>query len=977
MGVMGVTMGHMALLSGRQLAARRAVAIAAAGALVMTALVLAIARGPHVAVPGDNVASSGSHLQWAAGGAISNSLGRDQPAFHVATRSGGLIANNPAQRLTASFGDQGVLVRSGSATFGLRLLSYGAGRHPTPVAATAPRAAANRVVYSHAAITEWFENGPLGIEQGFDVATAPTTMSGHELTIELGLRGNMQARADGSGGLLLTGPKGQQLRYTGLRASDARGRALHTSLTVGPGRAVIHVQTRGAVYPLRIDPFIQVAKFGDPNPTSINNLGSFAIDVQGTTAVASEITSNSVTNPPNAVDIFAANSGRWDLGATQVAQLTDPNDESFGASLSLTPDGRTLAVGAPDANSFDGAVFVFEEPASGGWVSATSATAARLTDTPPFPGNESVGKSVSISADGSTVAAGLPGRADSAISSSVGAVDVFERSGMHWATQTAPHATLTHAGGRTGDQLGVSVAQSGNGSTIVAGAWGFGSTATPSLGEAWVWQQPSSGWATNGNPNAVLLAPNAASDDFFGGAAAISADAKTIVIGATGYQGNRGAAFVFTSPNGTWTSAPPPSATLMSSDGQQEGVGRSVATDGRLVVSGTFSVAIGGNMGQGAAYVFVMPPSGWSSENETVKLTASDGKAGDSLGQTVGISNGTVIAAAPFADATGHTDQGFLYAFATFPTTAISLTPAAPDGSNGWYVHPVNVAASASDLASTVTAINCVLDPASAPTSFGALPASCPFLAPGGATVAANGRHAFYAAAVNAAGYAASPVSRSFQIDTVAPQVTCSPTPDFPLRGNGGLVAATVADGTSGPAAPIVAAPANVSRPGKQIAILTGRDNAGNSTTVSCGYRVVAPRVATTFPYTFSAFARYTIFFSLTARKIPRGAQLTITCKGRGCPFKRRVVHPPNTRLVCKPHHKHCKRKPALALENMNLEPLVAHRHLAVNAKLTFTVTKPDTIGVVSVFTIRRSAGPRITGPTCLAPGSTKPGKGC
>ena len=209
----------------------------------MTALVLTIAPGPHLGIGGDNVASNGWHPGWAASGAISNSLGRDQPAFHVATRRGGLIANNPAQRLTASFGDHGVLIRSGSATFGLQLLSYGAERHPTPVAATAPRAEANRVVYSRGAVTEWYENGPLGVEQGFDVATAPATTSGNELTIELGLRGNMQARSDGSGGLLLTGPRGQQLRYTGLRASDARGRALHTSLTVGSGRAVIHVQT--------------------------------------------------------------------------------------------------------------------------------------------------------------------------------------------------------------------------------------------------------------------------------------------------------------------------------------------------------------------------------------------------------------------------------------------------------------------------------------------------------------------------------------------------------------------------------------------------------------------------------------------------------------------------------------------------------------------------------------------------------------
>ena len=100
--------------------------------------------------------------------------------------------------------------------------------------------------------------------------------------------------------------------------------------------------------------------------------------------------------------------------------------------------------------------------------------------------------------------------------------------------------------------LGRSVALSGNGSTIVAGATGFGGTTTPFIGEAWVWQQPTTGWANNTNPNAVLLSPNSitAANNFFGSSTAISADAKTIVIGATGVAQGRGAAFVYTSPSG-------------------------------------------------------------------------------------------------------------------------------------------------------------------------------------------------------------------------------------------------------------------------------------------------------------------------------------------------------------------------------------------------------------------------------------------
>ena len=549
---------------------------------------------------------------------------------------------------------------------------------------------------------------------------------------------------------------------------------------------------------------------------------------------------------------------------------------------------------------------------------------------------------------------------------------------MNWASQTAPHATLTHLGGRAGDQLGRSVALSGNGSTIVAGATGFGSTTTPFIGEAWVWQQPATGWANNNNPNAVLLSPNAitAANNFFGGSTAISADAKTIVIGATGVAQGRGAAFVYTSPNGVWTSAPNAAATLMSADGQQESVGWTVATDGHLVVAGTPFVTIGGNMAQGAAYVYVEPSTGWSNATETQKLFSNDGASADGLGQSVGISNGTVLAASPGSDVPGHADAGAIYAFGPFPTASISLSPAAPNGSNGWYRSAVRVTVGAGDTASTVNGLRCAADLAAAPASFFALPAACPFAV--GGTIANSGLHAVYAAASNTAGYASNPVSRTFKIDTINPTVRCVASPTFILRGKGGLVAATVSDSTSGAAASLIAGRANVRSTGRKTVTLTGRDNAGNTTTVHCGYQVAAPQVPTSFPFGYSLFRDGTMFTSLKAKKVPKGATLTVTCKGRGCPFGRRTLHPAKKVKVCKAHHKHCKTKAAPPFATFNLIGLLKNRHLPTNTKLTLKVTKPNTIGVTETFTIGKiGKRPKVTGPSCLAPGSNKPGKGC
>ncbi len=52
---------------------------------------------------------------------------------------------------------------------------------------------------------------------------------------------------------------------------------------------------------------------------------------------------------------------------------------------------------------------------------------------------------------------------------------------------------------------------------------------------------------------------------------------------------------------------------------------------GDTVVVGASGDDVGANANQGSAYVFVKPGAGWASGNETAKLTASDGAAGDAF----------------------------------------------------------------------------------------------------------------------------------------------------------------------------------------------------------------------------------------------------------------------------------------------------------------------------------------------------------
>src|SRR5579859_2343047 len=180
----------------------------------------------------------------------------------------------------------------------------------------------------------------------------------------------------------------------------------------------------------------------------------------------------------------------------------------------------------------------------------------------------------------------------------------------------------------------------------------------------------------------------------------------------------------------------------------------------------------------------------------------------------------------------------------TPPVTTINVTPANPNGQNGWYVTAPHVAVSATDSGSAVVDTRCELDPAATPTTFGELPDLCPYVG-AGATLATDGRHTIYAASQDAVGNQETPAGSSINIDQTPPDVICSSAPVFMLNGAPSSITATVADANSGSAATTVSAPADLTTAGQKTASLTGYDNAGNAATVGCSYQVA---------YNFSGF---------------------------------------------------------------------------------------------------------------------------
>ena len=392
----------------------------------------------------------------------------------------------------------------------------------------------------------------------------------------------------------------------------------------------------------------------------------------------------------------------------EIAKLVEGNgaatSDVFGNAVAV--DGDTAVIGAPgDVNNGvqTGAAFVFTK-GSDGW-----SRRAKLIAKDP-EGGDQFGFSVAM--DGDTIVVGVLSDGLTA-AAGAGSAYVFSKPTGGWAnwndlTDTAKDgltARLIADDAEAGDQFGRSVAVDESTGTVVVGAWHHGGTDTE--GAAYVFTKDSTGWSQA----AKLTASNPLANDYFGRTVAL--DGATVLIGASGRDSGKGAAYVFTKPDGVWADATTAADTvtrLTASDGTAVDLfGASVALDGETAVIGAEgqerayvfikesegwvekaklssddpdhdgrgnnfgnSVAVDGDIvvvgadgvdqsdavnNTGAAYVFTKPDTGWANSTEAAKLTSSDAAADDNFGSAVAVDATTVLVGAERA----NNDAGAAY----------------------------------------------------------------------------------------------------------------------------------------------------------------------------------------------------------------------------------------------------------------------------------------------------------------------------
>jgi hypothetical protein len=545
---------------------------------------------------------------------------------------------NPANRLELEFSSDETRLKHPQGDTVLRLTGYGYGaRLRTPLEGK-PTVSGNRVEYQRGEINEWYVNDSRGLEQGFTLARRPgVSKDGEPLVIALGVSGGLRPELTGQGNaVLLQSGNNTVLRYDGLLAWDARGRALSAKLEVGEREVRLVVDDRGAEYPVVVDPvWAQESELLASDAAVGDNFG-WSVSVSGSIAVIGAYTKKIGTNTSQgAAYVFTRSGTTW----TQQQELTASDGAAgdwFGYSVSLS--GTTVVIGAPQknvgSNVSQGAAYVF--------ALAGSAWSQMQELTTPFSGN--FGWSVAL--DGSTALIGASGSTVN-MNPNQGFAYVYVRSGSTWGQQQQ----LAASDGVTSDQFGYSVAVSGNTAVVSAANKKVGANA--SQGAAYVFTRSGSSWTQQQK----LTSSDGAANDEFG--YSVSLSGSTALIGApfkkVGTNTSQGAAYVFAGSGSTWSQQ----QELVSSDGAAgDEFGYSVAVTGSRVLVGAVFKTINSANDQGAAYVFVGSGTTWTQQQE---LTASDGTSQNWFGSAVSLNGTTALIGATWRLST----TGAAYVFNT------------------------------------------------------------------------------------------------------------------------------------------------------------------------------------------------------------------------------------------------------------------------------------------------------------------------
>ena len=257
-----------------------------------------------------------------------------------------------------------------------------------------------------------------------------------------------------------------------------------------------------------------------------------SIDSDGNTAIVGAPNEDTGGGDAGSAYIFTRSGTTWSQEAKIVAS-DDQASDKFGEDVSISNDGNTAVVGAPNEDttaSNAGSVYIFTRSGST-WSQEAKIQASDAQ------GSDFFGKYVRVSGDGDNIISGAYLEDEAA--DGAGAAYIFTRSGTTWSQE----AKLTASDGAAFDYFGISVGISSDGDTAIVGA-AYEDTVPNDSGAAYVFTRSGTTWTEQDQ----LLASNAGSNDKFGVAVSMSGDGSTAIVGANEEDttaSNAGSVYVF------------------------------------------------------------------------------------------------------------------------------------------------------------------------------------------------------------------------------------------------------------------------------------------------------------------------------------------------------------------------------------------------------------------------------------------------
>lgn len=543
-----------------------------------------------------------------------------------------LVAHNPAQGLHLSFAETGVAFAPDASDWSLRfdVAAWGCAGAMEPLEAAEPTLdpeQPNQVWQDHGPLAAWYLNGPLGLEQGFEVNERPGCVDRDELRVSVSVEG-LTAAAGRDGVALRDDAGAVAMRVLGLYATDAQGRELEARLWVNPaGDVVIDVDVADATFPLTLDPlWVQQQAFFASDADQNDRFGR-ALDVSGDTAVIGAPLNDDAGNASGSAYVFVFSQGLWAEQQKLVASDAAATDV-FGVSVAIS--GDTLVVGAEGKADDSGAAYIFTR-SNNVWTEQLKLVPADVAVGDDFGG--------AVDIEGDTLAVASEGDDDNGTIS--GSVFVYARTNGVWSLQQKIIPDDPGGGGLFGSSVSLS------GDTLAVGR-PLDDDGGANSGAAYVFVRNAGMWGQQQK----LTAFDASSGDRFGGAVALHLD--TLVVGAFFDDDggtNSGSAYVFGRSAGMWLLE----QKLVASDAAvADNFGDSLSVWGDSIVVGAPNA---GNAGGGAAYVFGRSGGTW------VEQQVLQGLSFDVFGGSVVVEGVTALVGAESASVNPSTSSGGVYAY--------------------------------------------------------------------------------------------------------------------------------------------------------------------------------------------------------------------------------------------------------------------------------------------------------------------------